>query len=133
MNATKTPPPPSIDGVPASYEELALAVAIIDAFNEANRSSYSLTTTHGEPTNELRILLRRIRESPEVELEEHRRIIAANFANPWWAEPKAGSVAAIYGERTWPRCRVNNGIRRSGRTVRRSVDRPGRTERKEPW
>lgn len=95
-----------VDGLPVTTEEMQMATAIMAAFNEANGSSYQLLTTTGKPTNELRILLARVRETPELEIADHRRIIAVNFEYPWWTEFKAGSVAAIYGDRTWSRCRA---------------------------
>jgi hypothetical protein len=124
-----------VEGEPVSTEEMELATAIMEAFNKANGSDYRLTRLSGKPTAELGHLIRVIREAPEVGIAEHRLIIERNFDNPWWSEPKAGSVAAIYGDRTWPRCRVNNGIRpnRSGRTARLSIDRaPNRAEQNEP-
>lgn len=114
-----------IDGFAVDDEELQIAAAIIDAFNRWNSSDLRLTQRTGRPTKELITLIRCIRESPEVGIKEHRQIIERNFKNPWWKEGRAGSVAAIYGERTWPRCRVNDGYAHSSRTVRRGIDRKG--------
>jgi hypothetical protein len=109
-NMQKTAEQFVIDGFVVEDDELTMAAEIIDCFNETNESDYRLTDRNGRPTRELATLVRRIRESPEVDVDEYRRIIYGNFEQPWWyrdgSAEQAGSVAAIFGPRTWARCRV---------------------------
>lgn len=69
-------------------EEHDLATAIVAAFNEAAGSSYTVDA-HLTP------VVGRIREHPELLAGDHERIIAANFAAPWWSDRPG--VEVIYG------------------------------------
>lgn len=70
--------------------ERETAAAVLAAFNEAADSAYTVDA-HLTP------LVGRIREHPDLDAEEHRRIIEANFADPWWSDRPGPQV--IYGNR----------------------------------
>ena len=79
-----------VAGKSVTDEEYALATAIVLAFNDHADSAYTVDA-HLTP------LVGRIREHPDLDADEHRRIIAANFAQPWWSDRPGPEV--IYGNR----------------------------------
>jgi hypothetical protein len=121
-----------IDEDEVTDEELAIALAAMGAFNERNGSNLGLIGSKGKPTDALTRIVMRVREHPELAAEDHVLIVHRNFDAPWWKEPKLGGVGPIYGPKAWPRAMACDGVKRSERTVRRNVDRPGR-RKKEPW
>lgn len=68
--------------------EYARAAEIIDGFNTAAGTKYEVDA-HLTP------LVGRIRERPDLGIDEHRQIIAAAFRDPWWKGHP--SPAVIYG------------------------------------
>lgn len=90
---TTTPPkaPPDLPLVGkkrVTGVEHELAAAILDVFNHRAGTSYRLAT-------HLPLIVRRIRERPEITQPEHLAIIANEFARPWWKDKPGPQV--IYG------------------------------------
>lgn len=79
-----------VAGKAVTDAERDTASAILDAFNSAANSEYTLDA-HLTP------LVMRIRERPGLSTEAHRQVITANFANPWW-DDRPG-VEVIYGNK----------------------------------
>jgi hypothetical protein len=79
---------PKVNRKPVTDSEHALADEIIVAFNAAAGTAVTVAA-HVTP------VVGRIREKPELSAEDHRGIIAAVFAEPWWKGPPGPQV--IYG------------------------------------
>lgn len=88
--------------------EWEIADAAIAAFNEANGSALTLVGTRGSGTENLKRIISRAREHPELGPAEHVEIVRRNFAEPWWTG-KAGGVGVIYGPNAWQRALVATG------------------------
>lgn len=90
-NLEKTSPPISpsrkVDGKPITDAEQWLAGEILTAFNEAAGTRFTVATWAPK-------IVMRIREH-NLGLDEHRQVIAANLADPWWKGRATPSV--IYG------------------------------------
>jgi hypothetical protein len=84
-----TPPlPAEVSGKKVTTAELTLALGVLEAFNLRADTQFT-------PAPHLPSIVRRIREHPRLELEGHRKIIAAVFKRPWWKDRPAPNV--IYG------------------------------------
>jgi hypothetical protein len=84
-------PPPkswSVDRKRVTVEEERRASAILAAYNEVAGQSRASREW-------LAKVVSRVREHPELTVEEHRGIIERNFAAPWWKGHASPSV--IYG------------------------------------
>jgi DNA-binding transcriptional MocR family regulator len=82
------PPIGSVDRVPVTTGEHAMALLILDAFND-------IFGTTLRSVDHLRKIIMRIREYPEMTLPQHRDVIARNARSPWWKGKATPSV--IYG------------------------------------
>jgi hypothetical protein len=81
-------PKSKVGGKPVTDAEYLLTDSIVAAFNAAAGTAVT-TDAHLVP------VVGRIREKPDLTADEHRAIIAAVFALPWWAG--GASPAVIYG------------------------------------
>lgn len=89
-------------------EEWALATRLLARFNELSGKRLSPVSTRGAPTDNVKAIIGRVREYPDIGLDEHLRILDANFADPWWkGEP--GGPGVIYGPGAFPRCAAKKG------------------------
>lgn len=80
--------PRDVAGRQVKVEEWEKALAVLDVFNEVS----GLKMTSKEWVSKI---ILRLREHPELEVEDHRGIIVRNFAAPWWNGLPSPSV--IYG------------------------------------
>lgn len=78
----------TVDRKRVTTDEARTATAILDAYNEI-----AGTNLGGQVW--LRKIIMRMREHPELSVDEHREIIRRNFAAPWWRN--AASPSVIYG------------------------------------
>lgn len=89
-----TPPKPpeekrrKVAGRVVTDEEWELTTSIIDAFNAAAGSRYTAKA-------HFKAIVGRIREHPNLTAAQHRKIIDANFRDPWWSDRPGPQV--IYG------------------------------------
>jgi len=82
------PTPKTVDRKPVTDDEKRMAIAILLEFNDAFDSRFTIGAWMGK-------LVMRIREHPEMTKADHRRVIEANRASPWWRGAATPSV--IYG------------------------------------
>lgn len=120
-----------VDGHPVEDHHLALAEAAIGAFNERSGSGLKLLTSTGKPTEALKRIVMRLRESRDLTAKQIVGIINRNFDNPWW-KGEAG-IGVIFGPNVWDKAMANDGVPDSGRTVRRGIDTPGRRKKEPTW
>lgn len=81
--------PKSVGGKKVTRDEVVTATAILDSFNEVSGRRFS-----GKEW--LTMIVRRMREHPDVALEGHQEIIRDQFERPWWkGDP---SPAVIYSK-----------------------------------
>lgn len=80
--------PTKVDRKAVTDKEFTLAAQILAGFNEQAHTSYASKEWVSKA-------VMRIREHPEVTLEEHLAIIARSLADPWWRGNPNPSV--IYG------------------------------------
>lgn len=80
--------PKTVDHRPVTYAEREAARAILEAFNRLAGSRFTESVWIPK-------VIMRVREHPELTIDEHSRIIAANLAHPWWRGRATPSV--IYG------------------------------------
>lgn len=123
-----------VDKEVVPQEVLDVAAAAIGAFNERSGLTLKLVTDGGKPTEALKRVVMRLRETPKT-ADEVAAIVHRNFDNPWWtAEP---GIGVIFGPKAWERAMANTGVRRnrSGRKTRLDIDRPITKEEmeNEPW
>lgn len=108
-----------IDRARLTADEWRLAQHIAAKFNELNvkagGKATNLLTTKGRATDDLRAIVCRIREDPQLTLADHTRIIEAEFAEPWWGKAFAGSVRVIYSPNSWARAKSATAKRRTDR------------------
>lgn len=110
--------PKTVRGKRVSDAEGELAVGILAAYNEA-------AGQHLRSLEWLSKIVLRLREHPELGLEEHREIIRKNFAAPWWKDTPSPSV--IYGNGAqFERSTKVSGEKRPGTRAERKSDRIGR-------
>jgi hypothetical protein len=86
--STQTSARPRVNRKPVTDSEHSTATAIIEAFNQAARTTYTVGA-HLTP------IVGRIREHAGLSAEAHRAIIAATFRSPWWSGHPGPEV--IYG------------------------------------
>jgi len=80
--------PARVDGKVVTAWEANLATAVLEVWNEEADQSL-----RGE--THLKKIILRCREYPEATIDDHRRVIRANLAAPWWRGAVSPSV--IYG------------------------------------
>lgn len=73
-----------------SAMEATTAKEILKAYNEIAKPSRPLVGLYW-----IKKIVLRLREHPEVSIDEHRQIIMRNFSNPWW--PGQPTPSVIYG------------------------------------
>ena len=100
---------PSVDKLKVNNEEWSAAETIIAAFNEAFETKFTLVGSRGSrPTEHLKRIVCRLRENPEVTLDEHKEMIKRNAELPpighWWGAGKPTTVGVLYGDRSFLRC-----------------------------
>jgi DNA-binding MarR family transcriptional regulator len=96
-------PKVQIDKLKLTDEEWEAAQKIMATFNEAAGTRFQLMGTRGRPTEHLKRIVSRMREHPEVTIEEHLEVVKRTCADPWW-EDKPASVGVIYSPAAFPRC-----------------------------
>lgn len=79
---------PRVNRKPVTDPHLELAEQVIDSFNETAHTSMTVGA-------HLSKIVMRLREHPELTADDHRRIIRASFAEPWWSGRPGPQV--IYG------------------------------------
>lgn len=96
-----------------------MAVALLQRFNELAGKRWQPRTTTGDHNPKIVPIIMRIRENPEIDLEEHLAILDRNFKAPWWkGEPS--SVGVIYNPDAFPRAVVCEGVTKRPATARSS-------------
>lgn len=80
--------PRSVNRRRVTDAEHDLADQVLAAFNEAAGTSLA-AAGHKRP------IIGRIRERPDLTVDDHRQVIADNFASPWWSDRPG--VEVIYG------------------------------------
>lgn len=121
-------PAVTIDGKSLSDSEWARACAIVDEFNRLAGSSYALIGERGDATDSLKRIVMRLRENPEVDLDEHLAILGRVFADPWWEPETRPRPSFVYGPRAFPRA-LSGGPRKPDRPYERPIGTGGEA----PW
>jgi hypothetical protein len=103
-----------VDGLVVTDDELALAEVIIEAFNNANETRFTLRGSRKRPTEHLKRIVQRLRDNPEMDAEEHVELVKRVSAKPWW-EGRPGSTGVIYGPAAFARCRATDSRPTQGR------------------
>jgi DNA-binding Lrp family transcriptional regulator len=80
--------PKTVDRRPVTDDEYALAAAVLAAFNEATGSRY-------DSADWISKIVMRIRERPQLGVDQHALLIASALRRPWWEGPASPSV--VYG------------------------------------
>ena len=80
-----------------------MAVQIVKAFNAGTGTKFRLIGSRGRPTEHLKRIVTRLREHPEVTIDEHLAMIKRVCDDPWW-KGQATTVAVIYGPKAFPMC-----------------------------
>lgn len=83
-------PPANVNRKKVSQVEGHLSIRVLQAFNEIFEARPAFTATDWCAK-----IIMRLREHPDVSLEEHRDIIVFAHDHPWWEGPASPSV--IYG------------------------------------
>ena len=104
-------PPSSVGGKRIGSREWQMAVTLFQRFNELAGKNWEPRTATGDHNPKMAQIIMRIRENPEIDLEEHLAILDRNFAAPWWKPPVSG-VGVIYGPQAFPRAVVCDGKRK---------------------
>lgn len=116
-------------------EEWEQAQAIITLFNAEMGTKFQLISSRGRPTDHLKRIVLRLRENPEVEMDQHLEMIKRNALAPpqghWWGPGKPQGVAVLYGPNSFPRC-LSTEERPTGRRRFANERSPDPTEA-QPW
>lgn len=78
----------NVDRIPVTNDEVRFAAVILGDFNAQAGTRFTLATWGPK-------IIMRIREHPELGVAQHREVVAANLAAPWWRGRATPSV--IYG------------------------------------
>lgn len=100
----KKPPTATVDGHKIKPDEWDLATHLLDRFNGLTGRSWSAKGTTGKPTENVKRIIMRLREYPEIDREAHVEILERAFAYPWWGAKPPSSTGVIYGPNAFPRC-----------------------------
>ena len=103
---------------PVTGLEWQLAGEILAEFNSWAGTGYSVEA-HITP------IVGRIREHPDLAIDDHRRVIRATFLAPWWGEETPG-VEVIYGNRALFERQLERAKPGGGQGGPPRPDRPGR-------
>lgn len=86
-------PPVSFRGRRVPPARVALALELLEAFNETMGTRLSALRSTGRPSEALSRILGALTEAePPIELEEGRAMIEATAARPWWEGPPGTGV-----------------------------------------
>jgi 5-methylcytosine-specific restriction endonuclease McrA len=85
--------PKSVDSKPVTDQERELADGILAAWNAAIGAELQPTREYG------RGIVMRIREHPDLTLEDHVRVITTRVRKKWWTEKRPGP-RVLYGNAT---------------------------------
>lgn len=77
--------PQSVGGLPVTAKEAEWTDSLLDVFNEVSDKRFS-----GKSWRES--IVRRLREHPEIGLDEHEAIVRGQFERPWWKGDPTPSV-----------------------------------------
>lgn len=106
----------TVDRKAVTKAEAELAHGILDAFNQQARTTFTFS---GKQNRARTCIVLRIREHPELSLQDHERIIRAELAKPWWQGGPTPQV--IYGNTTqFEKClqrRSRTGAREANPTI----------------
>jgi hypothetical protein len=92
-----------VDKKVVDYQDLILAEEVLASFNEQTGSNPPFSSTGW-----VKKIVMRIREHPELGLDEHVEVIRRALADPWWSGP--ASPAVVYGNDTqFEKSLVSNG------------------------
>lgn len=106
----------TIDKLKLNDDEWQAALVIIRAFNEGAGTKFRLMGSRGDrPTEHLKRIVGRLRDNPEVTLDEHLAMIDRVCSNPWWKGTPT-TVGVIYGPKVFARCLATDGRPTHGRT-----------------
>lgn len=100
---------PTVNRKRVTDEEWELAGSILAAFNEIAGTGYTVAA-HCRP------IVMRLREHPELGLEEHQQTIAASFRDPWWKGHPGPQV--VYGSAAVFEQALEKARRSAGRSSR---------------
>ncbi len=85
------------------WQERELALRVLEAFNEMTGSNPPFTSVGW-----VKKIVLRVREHPELGLDQHIDVVRRALANPWWDGPASPSV--VYGNGTvFEQALVSNG------------------------
>lgn len=112
-------PPSSVAGKRIRPDEWHMAVTLLQRFNELAGKKWEPRTTTGDHNPKVTQIIMRIRENPEITLEEHLAILDRNFKAPWW-DGEPSTVGVIYNPETFPRAVVCTGVTKRPATARSS-------------
>lgn len=121
---------PSVGGLKLTEDELALAAEALEQFNLCNGSKLKLLGRANNATESLKRIVMRLREV-DLTAEEVRTIVEKAFENPYWSGP--AKVGNIFGPKAFQGAVVNDGVARSSRRDRRSIDREGQSKKGPSW
>lgn len=105
-----------------------MAEAILAEFNSEAGTAFRLVGSRGRPTDHLKRIVSRIRDYPEVTLDQHLEVVRYNCRNPWWGG-RPTSVGVIYGPGSFPRCLAMD----EGPTNKRFADERRTAQEDAPW
>lgn len=91
LSSVREAPGWKVARVPVSEAEEGLAGAVLALWNERTRQRLASREW-------LAKVVMRIREHPELDLDDHERIIEAALSDPWWSG--APSISVVYGNAT---------------------------------
>lgn len=95
-----------VDRKVVTDQEREWGLKLLARFNERNGSALGPFTSERGASEHLKPIICRIRENPDLTLEELLQVIDRNFANPWWGEngnKRAGSPMVIFSPNVFAR------------------------------
>lgn len=91
---------PKIAGRKVDRATWELAVAVLGAFNVHAGKRLAPTTGTGAPSEAAKRIYQRVKEWPDLSLDDYERIIRRTLASKWWGEDSP-SVGVVFGPRVF--------------------------------
>jgi hypothetical protein len=89
-----------IAGKHVNPEAWALTAEALGEFNAQTGRHLRLLTSAGGPSEAAKRIYGRVRDYPDLTLEDHRRIMANTLASRWWGEGRE-SIGVVYGPKVF--------------------------------
>jgi hypothetical protein len=94
-----------------------LTAQVLAAYNDAAGSKLRLLTSAGQPSEAAKRIYGRVRDYPDLTLDEHRDIIGRTLASKWWGDA-APTIGVVFGPKVFEDNITRSPSPRTSRNVR---------------